>query len=178
MNSCGCGLTVFIIVLEGVLPSSYHPQSNGQSERMGQQMEMAFQCNTSSWSQHLLWVKYANNCLTSSTISLSPFQCTSLFSIQPRKVQDPCKGLPPEGNRPGFLSSQDQGQDPGFQLNTLWVTSETFTSRIQVSPPSATSLTLRQGVLGFSRIVPLACSSSDCLSHCDVISLVLNHCSP
>lgn len=62
--------------------------------------------------------------------------------------------------------------------NVLGVTSETFTSNIQISPPSATSLTLRQAVLGFSGIVPPACSSSDCLSPRDVTFLVPNHCLP
>ena len=48
-------------------------------------METALRCmvsqNPSSWSQHLLWVEYAHNTLTSSAIGLSPFQCA--YGYQP-----------------------------------------------------------------------------------------------
>eukprot|EP00064_Thunnus_orientalis_P012092 superscaffoldBa00001814_g12126 len=41
------------------LSSGFHPQSNGQTERINQEMEMALRClssrNPSSWSKQLLW---------------------------------------------------------------------------------------------------------------------------
>lgn len=62
------------------LSSGFHPQSNGQTERMNQEMETALRCitsqNPSSWSKQLLWVEYAHNTLPSSATGLSPFQCS------------------------------------------------------------------------------------------------------
>lgn len=67
------------------LSSGFHPQSNGQTERMNQQTETALRCtvsqNPSSWSQQLLWGEYAYNTLTSSATGLSPFQCA--YGYQP-----------------------------------------------------------------------------------------------
>lgn len=67
------------------LSSGFHPQSNGQTERKNQDIEVALWCmaswNSTSWSPLLVWVEYAHNSLTSSATGLSTFQC--VYSYQP-----------------------------------------------------------------------------------------------
>lgn len=67
------------------LSLGFHPQSNGQTKRLNQEMETALLCtmsqNPASWSQQLLWVEYAHNTQTSSATGLSPFQCA--YRYQP-----------------------------------------------------------------------------------------------
>ena len=75
------------------LSPGFQPQSNGQTERMNQEMETALRCLTSrnpfSWSKLLVWVEYAHNTLPSSATGFSPFQSSrggiSLHSSQFRR---------------------------------------------------------------------------------------------
>ena len=63
--------------------SGFHPQSNGQTERLNQEIETTLRGlaldNTSSWSSWLPWAEYAHNTLQSSATSMSPFQCQFRF---------------------------------------------------------------------------------------------------
>ena len=67
------------------LSSGYHPQSNGQTERLNQDLEAALRCmvssNPTSWCSQLPWVEYAHNTLKCSAIGMSPFECQ--FGYQP-----------------------------------------------------------------------------------------------
>ena len=67
------------------LSSGFHPQSNGQTEWVNQEMETMLRCmvsrNPATWAEQLLWVEYALNTLTSSATGLSPFQCA--YGYQP-----------------------------------------------------------------------------------------------
>ena len=67
------------------LSSGYHPQSNGQSERINQELETCLRClvsqNQASWSKHLVWVEYAHNTLPTAATRLTPFQC--VYGYQP-----------------------------------------------------------------------------------------------
>uniref|UniRef100_A0A096M8A1 Gypsy retrotransposon integrase-like protein 1 n=1 Tax=Poecilia formosa TaxID=48698 RepID=A0A096M8A1_POEFO len=60
------------------LSSGYHPQTNGQTERMNQELEATLRCLTASnpadWSQYLPWAEYAHNSHVSAATGLSPFE--------------------------------------------------------------------------------------------------------
>ncbi|TWW72584.1 hypothetical protein D4764_16G0010810 [Takifugu flavidus] len=62
------------------LSSGFHPQTNGQTERINQDLEMALRCmatrDPATWSTFLGWVEYAHNSLISSATGMSPFQRT------------------------------------------------------------------------------------------------------
>ena len=62
------------------LSSGFHPQSNGQNERLNQEIEATLRCLTSSnpkaWAPLLPWVEYAHNSLVNASTGLSPFMCS------------------------------------------------------------------------------------------------------
>ena len=80
------------------LSSVYHPRSNGQMERLNQELEAALYCvvcnNPSTWSQQLSWVEYAHNSFNSSATGLSPFKASlgyqpPLFPEEERDLEVP-----------------------------------------------------------------------------------------
>ena len=68
-----------LIGAKASLTSGYHPEANGQTECLNQQLETGLRCvvhqNPSTWSKHLVWVEYAHNSLPTSATGLSPFHC-------------------------------------------------------------------------------------------------------
>ena len=83
------------------LSSGFHPQTNGQTERANQDLESALRCVAShhpaSWSDHLPWVEYAHNALSSSATGMSPFMACygyqpPLFSEQESEASVPSVG--------------------------------------------------------------------------------------
>lgn len=75
------------------LSSSFHPQPDGQTERINQQLEggLRILCSRdpSSRADDVVWVEYAHNSLVTSATGMSPFQVAfgfqpPLFDIQER----------------------------------------------------------------------------------------------
>ncbi|KAK3575593.1 hypothetical protein QTP86_031138 [Hemibagrus guttatus] len=62
-----------------ILSSSHHPQSNGQAERLNQEIGRFLRSYCSReqhrWSEFLPWAEYAQNSLTHSSTGLTLFQC-------------------------------------------------------------------------------------------------------
>lgn len=80
------------------LSSGFHPQTNGQTERINQQLENAL-CplwgwEPSSWTKNVAWVEYAHNSLPSSATGMTPFQVvlgyqSPLFPSQESEITVP-----------------------------------------------------------------------------------------
>ncbi|KAI3371470.1 hypothetical protein L3Q82_023567 [Scortum barcoo] len=68
------------------LSSGYHLESNGQTERMNQELETCLRClvaqNQTTWSQHLTWIEYAHNTLPTAATGLSPFHVVHGYQPQ------------------------------------------------------------------------------------------------
>ncbi len=65
------------------LTTGYHPESNGQVERLSQELTrfLIFYChnNQNDWSRYLLWAEYAQNSLCKTSTGLTPFHCVLGF---------------------------------------------------------------------------------------------------
>lgn len=61
------------------LTSGYHPQANGQVERLNQDLTRFLRTychrNQQDWSRFLVWAEYAQNSLRKPSTGLTPFQC-------------------------------------------------------------------------------------------------------
>uniref|UniRef100_A0A3B5QEQ0 Integrase catalytic domain-containing protein n=1 Tax=Xiphophorus maculatus TaxID=8083 RepID=A0A3B5QEQ0_XIPMA len=89
-----CGLLGISVSLS----SGFHPQTDGQTERINQEVEtklrMLSEHDPSSWSQNLPWVEYALNSLPSNSTGLSPFYTVygyqpPVLSLQERPIRVP-----------------------------------------------------------------------------------------
>ncbi|KAL0161008.1 hypothetical protein M9458_044733, partial [Cirrhinus mrigala] len=78
------------------LTSGYHPQANGQIERLNQELTRFLrtycQNRQADWSRYLFWAEYAQNSLHKPSTNLTPFQC--VLGFQPPMF--PWSGEPSE----------------------------------------------------------------------------------
>ncbi|KAG1928582.1 retrotransposable element [Pimephales promelas] len=67
------------------LTSGYHPQSNGQTERLNQDvirfLRTYCQQHQQDWSRYLFWAEYAQNSLVKPATGITPFKC--ILGFQP-----------------------------------------------------------------------------------------------
>ncbi|KAI2665952.1 Transposon Tf2-9 polyprotein [Labeo rohita] len=67
------------------LTSGYHPQSNGQAERLNQELTRFLRtychANQCDWSKYVVWAEYAQNSLRKPATGLTPFKC--ILGYQP-----------------------------------------------------------------------------------------------
>ncbi len=65
------------------LTSGYHPESNGQTERLNQEITRFLRSychrNQADWSRYLFWAEYAQNSLRKPSTGLTPFKCVLGF---------------------------------------------------------------------------------------------------
>ncbi|KAL0202014.1 hypothetical protein M9458_000032, partial [Cirrhinus mrigala] len=65
------------------LTSGYHPEANGQVERLNQELTRFLraycQDHQEDWSRYLLWAEYAQNSIRKPSTNLTPFQCVLGF---------------------------------------------------------------------------------------------------
>ncbi|KAL0173996.1 hypothetical protein M9458_029964, partial [Cirrhinus mrigala] len=65
------------------LTSGYHPEANGQVERLNQELTRFLraycQDHHEDWSRYLLWAEYAQNSIRKPSTNLTPFQCVLGF---------------------------------------------------------------------------------------------------
>ncbi|KAL0152007.1 hypothetical protein M9458_052725 [Cirrhinus mrigala] len=65
------------------LSSGYHPESNGQTERLNQEITRFLRSychhNQTDWSKFLFWAEYAQNSIIKPSTGLTPFQCVLGF---------------------------------------------------------------------------------------------------
>ncbi|KAL0151605.1 hypothetical protein M9458_053088 [Cirrhinus mrigala] len=61
------------------LTSGYHPQANGQTERLNQELTRFLRtyCHShqADWSRYLMWAEYAQNSILKPATGLTPFKC-------------------------------------------------------------------------------------------------------
>ncbi|KAK3516017.1 hypothetical protein QTP70_001703 [Hemibagrus guttatus] len=111
------------------LSSSHHPQSNGQAERLNQEIGRFLRSYCSReqqrWSEFLPWAEYTQNSLTHSSTGLTPFQCVlgyqpPLFSWSGEPSSVPGGGgvVPTQSGGLGvgpFAASEggEEAEDPG-----------------------------------------------------------------
>ncbi len=78
------------------LTSGYHPQSNGQTEHLNQEvirfLRSYCQQQQTEWSRYLMWAEYAQNSLTKPATGMTPFKC--ILGFQPPMF--PWSGEPTE----------------------------------------------------------------------------------
>ncbi|KAI3368621.1 hypothetical protein L3Q82_025631 [Scortum barcoo] len=177
------GSTVHRSLLEGVLFSSsllgatvslssgYHPESNGQTERLNQELETCLKClvaqNQTTWSQHLTWVEYAQQL---------PAHCGHRVLSVPSGFWVPASSLPHQRDRGNSTFGSRHGEEVSEDLGRR--TADAPEEPVQdegcrrPSPQTSTSLPSRPESLAIHKRPASSCPQPQTRSQSRLSSLV------
>jgi len=98
-----------LLNIDQALSTAYHPQSDGQTERVNQELEQYLCAYTSiqqnNWASHLSTAEFAHNIRTHSTTSQSPFYALMGFHPQSLPLDIPASSIPDVQTRLDSLST-------------------------------------------------------------------------
>ncbi|KAI2661215.1 Transposon Tf2-9 polyprotein [Labeo rohita] len=120
------------------LTSGYHPQANGQAERLNQELTRFLrsycQDHQEDWSRFILWAEYAQNSIRKPSTNLTPFQC--ILGFQPPLF--PWSGEPSELPAVNSWFQQSEETWNRAHVHLQWAIRRTKTQadrRRQAGPP-------------------------------------------
>lgn len=118
------------------LSSSYHPQTNGQTERLNQELEATLRCMTTHdlafWSLFLPWAEYTHNTLPSFATGLSPFEASLGYQLPLFPEHEAELGVPPSSTM--YSAAVEPRQEQGKLLSDQWLANACMASSLRVHP--------------------------------------------
>lgn len=145
------------------LTSGYHPQSNGQTERLNQDVIRFLRSyckqHQADWSRYLFWAEYAQNSLVKPATGITPFKC--ILGFQPPLF--PWSGEPTE--LPSVTEWLHKSEEVWDQAHSLTPCCQTTRATSQPPPPSSSRVSHRPMSMAFHQrsTTPTSMSQTLCM---------------